>query len=538
MAALVETAAGMTGGQAADANAMRRLRYGLLFATLASVLFTYGESLSSMYRIWSTSDTYAHGILIAPISAYLIYQLRDTLARVPMETCWLALLPLIGAGAVWMLAMLVDIQVFQQFMLVTIVISLSLLFLGWQWFRAVMFPLCFLYLMVPLGDGLVPYLVDRTADFVVIALRVTGIPVYREGNFFVIPSGTWSVVSGCSGMRYLMATLTIGVLFAYLNYRSAWRRIVFVGIALAVAVVGNWLRAYGIVMIAHLSDMKLALGVDHIIYGWVFFGLLIFTLMAIGVAWSEDAAQVPTGPTDPGQGSAATRDMHTGGRRGALVTLLVGLLAVQAWPGLARVAALPVPYADPAMEPPRLPAGWSPVAQAFSPAWTPRFVGHDRLLHASYRGDGGVVGWYVAWYAAQKQGAEVINAANHLVHEKYAPWRVYRTGTETRTGLPFGAVMRTYLKERGGSQEILIWQWYWIAGHSTASRLAAKVYESIARLSGLGSPGAGIVLYTLIQPDETTAAAEARLREFAGTASVTLDALLSDVPRAARAQDR
>ena len=70
----------------------------------------------------------------------------------------------------------------------------------------------------------------------------------------------------------IIASLTVGTLFAYLSYRSLNRRLIFVGVAFAVPVIANWMRAYMIVMIGHLSGNKLAVGVDHLIYGWVFFG--------------------------------------------------------------------------------------------------------------------------------------------------------------------------------------------------------------------------------------------------------------------------
>ena len=57
----------------------------------------------------------------------------------------------------------------------------------------------------------------------------------------------------------------------------------FVALSVIVPIVANGLRAYMIVMIAHLSDMKLALGVDHLIYGWVFFGLVMLLLFWVGL---------------------------------------------------------------------------------------------------------------------------------------------------------------------------------------------------------------------------------------------------------------
>jgi EpsI family protein len=263
----------------------------------------------------------------------------------------------------------------------------------------------------------------------------------------------------------------------------------------------------------------------------VFFGLLIFAMMTIGRIWSEDHSQVPVGPRPPAEAGGDGGVERPGGRRQMLLTLMLALFVTQVWPLLARIAAIPVPYASPTAQAPRLPAPWTPVAYTFAPAWTPSFVGDRDLLHASFRGNGGTVGWYVAWFGAQRQGSEVVNAANHLIHEKYAPWRIFSTGVDAQVNLPSRTVLRTHMRERGGSQEILVWQWYWIAGHATASRLAAKVYECVARLSGAGSPGASIVFYAVPGPDETADAAEARLHAFAVDASSALHEMLSDVPR-------
>ena len=82
------------------------------------------------------------------------------------------------------------------------------------------FPLGFLFFAVPIGDFMLPQLMEWTADFTVLALRLSGVPVYREGLQFIIPSGAWSVVEACSGIRYMIASVTVGCLFAYLSYRA------------------------------------------------------------------------------------------------------------------------------------------------------------------------------------------------------------------------------------------------------------------------------------------------------------------------------
>jgi exosortase len=141
--------------------------------------------------------------------------------------------------------------------------------------------------------------VDR--DFTVLALQATGIPVYREGNQFTIPSGNWSVVEACSGVRYLLASFMVGTLFGYLTYRSTRRRWIFAAISIAVPIFANWVRAYLIVLLGHLSGNKLAVGADHLIYGWVFFGVVVGLMYAVGTLWAE-----PEGPIKASASGART----------------------------------------------------------------------------------------------------------------------------------------------------------------------------------------------------------------------------------------
>ena len=172
-------------------------------------------------------------------------------------------------------------------------------------FRSLTCPLLFSFVCVPIGEFMVPSMMNWTADFAAAAVRLSGIPLYREGLQFVIPSGNWSVVEACSGVRYLIASFMVGTLFAYLNYERPAKRAVFMVASLLVPILANWVRAYMIVMIGHTSDMALATGVDHLIYGWLFFGLVMFIMFWIGSYWREDeapaapASAAPPAPAAP-----------------------------------------------------------------------------------------------------------------------------------------------------------------------------------------------------------------------------------------------
>ena len=265
----------------------------LLFLWLG---YWYLDTFSSIVNLWDTSDTYAHGYAVLPIALWLVWSERKELSKHSPEPSYLLTFLAIPLVFMWLLAELAAVNAVTQPAVGLIVIVTIISLIGLPLAKRLAFPLFFLLFAIPFGEFMMPKLMNWTADFTVLALRVSGIPVYREGLQFVIPSGNWSVVEACSGIRYIIASLMVGTLFAYLNFTSTKRRLLFMLAALLVPIVANWLRAYLIVMLGHLSGNKLAAGVDHLIYGWVFFGLVIGALFALSMRWAE--ARPTTTETD------------------------------------------------------------------------------------------------------------------------------------------------------------------------------------------------------------------------------------------------
>ena len=478
-----------------------------LALVLAAVLAAYRVALEAMVHVWSTSATYAHGFLIAPIVVLLVHRLLPRLQATPQAVAPLALLPVVAAGALWLLATLGSIDVLAQLATVAIAVAATGFLAGAAWLRVAWFPAAFLFLAVPLGDGLTPLLVEHTADFVVTAVRIVGVPVFREGTQFVIPGGTWSVVSGCSGIRYLMATLTVGALYAHLSYRALWKQGIFLLVALAVALVGNWLRAFGIVMIAYWSDMRLALGVDHYLYGWVFFGLLLFVLMSIGSLFAD----APAPPL-----RAATRPAPQGGV--SLPALGAVLCAVLAWPLLAAALAAhsTVPLAPRSLEPPAAStaaAGYAAVARP-ADAWRAVFTGGPERAAGRWVRAGETYDWQYAWYGRQRPGAELIQAGNELVPEKAPDWRVFEEHVRQIDDVSVPEVKETVLVARQGEAAMLVWQWCTVDGITTASPRRAQWLAIRSQLRGHGNAGAVVIVSTPLPDTAALPAARARMASF------------------------
>ncbi|HKJ89144.1 MAG TPA: exosortase A, partial [Gammaproteobacteria bacterium] len=282
---------------------------------LAGLVLLYHQTALSMAAVWWRNETYAHGMLVLPVSAFLLWRRRKYLATVALGPDARGVVLIALLAGMWLLARQAEVLFIQHLVLVAMVPAGIWAVLGWRFLRAAAFPLAFLLFAVPLGDGLIPWLRNFTAGFTVSALQLTGIPVFREGHYFTIPEGRFLVADACSGLRYLIASLAIGTLFAYLNYRSLWRRLAFLAAAAVVPILANGIRAYGVVVLAHLSDMKLATGIDHLIYGWIFFGVVMALLFWVGGFWREDPDN-PQTEKDPGgelRGEAGSGDLGTMG---------------------------------------------------------------------------------------------------------------------------------------------------------------------------------------------------------------------------------
>jgi exosortase A len=495
-----------TTAQARPAGEHLRANLAVLLAALGLWLLAFWPSFRDMAALWLRSDTFAHGLVVLPISAYLIWRRRDHWSALAARPAWAMLVPLLAGMLAWAAGVAFSIASLEHLAAVAVLILAVWLAVGHPVFGTIAFPLGFLLFMAPAGDFLVPTLMDYTADFTVAALRATGVPVFQEGHHFVVPNGRWSVVEACSGIRYLIASLMVGMLYAYLNYRSQWRRAVFCLVALVVPILANWLRAYMIVLIGYLSDNELAVGVDHLLYGWVFFGIVIVLMFWIGNRWAEpDEVSAPA--PDPALTLAP--------RRGALP----GLVAVAVLLGLAAGvghAIRPVNSAVQLAVAPLTPlAGWAEAdrAKAFEPA----FVGQRGQLAQVFVHQGAPVSLFVALYADQAPGHEMVAWSNQLLPDKKT-WRQVAGSVVT---LAPGRVNQARLI--GPEGEFHVWHWYRIGGLVEPDDYRATLRLAWRRLTGGDDQGAHVVLAVR---GEDAAAAREQAERFLEAHQGRIDAMI------------
>ena len=490
-----------------------------LAVAVAAMLALYWPGVQKLVHIWLNSETYAHGMVIVPIALYLAWTRRAALAAIrPRPSLWgLPLLALLGFG--WFAARTVDVTVVQTFVVVALLPVLTLTVLGTAAARVLVFPLGFLFFAWPVGSFLVPILQDYTAWFSMYMLKLSGIPTYLEGRFISIPSGNFVVADVCSGIRYLIASVAVGCVYAYLMYSSIWRRLAFIALAIALPVIANGLRAYGIIMIAHWTDMEYAVGVDHLIYGWVFFLFVMMLLFWIGGRFRE-----PKAPAALRQGVAGTAPLKAGAAAGPLVAAAVVLALGPVGDGWMSLRAATLDGGLQPLAPQAL--HWSGPGEPLDD-WRPMYAEPDTLVRAAYRQDDAAVGVYLLHYRHRAQGSDLIRYDNRIPDDVI--WR--RASESSRSvSLPQGGmheVREIVMRGHDGVSRV-VWYWYQVGGTATAHPITVKLLEAWAKVRG---DEEGSLLVAVVADYQVSAAeARERLTGFIADAGVIVAFAEEDAP--------
>ena len=508
-------------------------RAGLMFAVaFAALIAIYFDTVLDLWDGWGRTGTFAHGYIIFPVSAWLIWRMRRRLAFETPQVQPLAILPLVGCGLFWLVGRSAGVHAPEQYAFVAMVPCLVWAIFGNDVTKRILYPLAFLFFAVPAGDFLMPTLMEHTANFTVAALRLSGVPVFREGNYFSIPSGNWSVVEACSGLRYLIASITLGFLFAYLNYRGAWRRAAFIVASILVPIVANWLRAYMIVMLAHLSSNKLATGVDHLVYGWLFFGLVMMLLFWVGNFWrDDDEADLVAPPAEQTRTLPVARAASTRG----LAVMTAAVIAVAApWPAVAGYLEGLADRAHPgAIAIDRI-DGWQST-EAFT-SFAPHYLSARSSETVTLESNGRKVALFVAYYSGQLTNGKLVTYDNDVVLVADKVWGsiARRSRTVTAGGAPLPVVENEVKGDTAaGHERLLTWRWYWINGRLTTNDYLAKAYNAFDKLTGRGDDSAVIVVTT---PMDAPADAKAvsTLEAFVAAAEPRITARLAALREQAR----
>lgn len=368
---------------------------GLVWLLLLALLH---RDAAHIVSIWWNDATFNHCFLVAPLIGWMVAQRAPALRRIEPAAWWPGLL-LAGLGGVgWLLGEAGGVSIARHFGLVLMLQGAVVALLGRNVALGLAFPIFYALFLVPAGEGLVPPMQTLTAHIATALLGLTGVPAHLEGVFITTPAGYFEVAEACAGARFLIAMVALGALVANLCFKSWRRRAAFLAVAAIVPVLANGVRAWGTIYLAERTSLVQATGFDHILYGGVFFALVIAVILGIGWRFFDRGVDDPW--FDPGtmkpQAAAPVSLV-------AASLLVIAALPV-AWSTLVAAAGTRAAPAEIAL--PEVP-GWTRVAP--SADWRPHFAGADRAAFATYRDVAGrSVDLAIVLFARQGEGRELV----------------------------------------------------------------------------------------------------------------------------------
>lgn len=495
----------------------------LRFASIGIVgllwLILVHEAFYSAAVIWIGNEIFNHCLLVIPASAYLIWEKRKEIHWHKAHISNWAVLFLFGQLLLFLLGVAGDIQLFQHAAVFSMLPTLLWFFLGDKIAWQLKFPLAFIVFAIPVGEQLVPLLQEITADISVYMLQISGIPLFRSGLFIEIPQGKFLVAEACSGISFLIASVVIGNLYAYMNLKTMRRRVFFVLLSVLVPIIANAVRVYGIILVGYWSDMKHAVGADHLIYGWFFFAIVIVMLLAIGewVRAREKRALAKSANSagdddDSGQGgeseasavhkaqneqvSAHDNKVDSNAHVTVLSACIGILLLFSNWQAYRMTHLAPAEQAYPpfAIE---LPVAQAPLGQL---KWEPSFNRTTQEYLQAHVLNGQVFDAYYAYFDGSD--GELISSLHRLYLQDR--WTLKQRERLQIQGKP---VIKDVVAASSGSTRH-VYYFYLVDGRWLVSQPQAKLQQILQTLQGERSQGAIVAVSVMQNPDRETSSDE------------------------------
>ena len=447
----------------------------LVFAAffIALILMLHPTAMD-MARLWAKSSSYTHGFFIAPLALWMIIKhapIRFDYAN-RLEGYGIAII----GNVLWLLGAAAGAALITQVALVTILIGGVGIIFGRQALTDWAYPLGFLYFMVPFGEIFVPYLQTITANIVVGLMAGSGMDVSLDGYLIDTPGGAFEIAVACAGLKFLIAATVIAAVYSYISF-TTWRsRFVFLAFTVAVSIFANGLRAFFLVLIATLTEKRLAVGPDHILIGWLFYGAVFGILFWIGRKYASPRI-------DETRSVAAAPSF----KFFACAPLFAILAATAIYNGavINRTIDRTAPTALSAFNAP----GWRILP---APAnWSPSLAHTDNNIVATYQQENQTVYLAAGYVTHDRRGAEIVGHDTRAYDGEI--WR--RHGEQKNVLYQFGRseLVTVELLAGPARRKLAAVNAYWLDDEVFLDRTAMKLAQMNARLQGR-NPSGGVVI--------------------------------------------
>jgi len=406
---------------------------------------------------------YSHGFLLLAMVVLLLRERRFELFEPGKRTSILFVPLLAAAGLGWSVGWLGSVQTLELVSFFFICVFSAGLLLPRHALVAFVAPFSLLLFSLPVWHGLMPVLVSMATTVVGSAFAAAGLTVFIEGSLISVPSGNFLIASSCSGLGFLLVSLSISGYLALSNRCTPGRTLAIALLAVAMGALINWIRIFLIVLAGYYGGMDHILVHEHVWFGWVVFAILYLPYMWL-LMRKVGERRTPT---------------QSGVFRGrvSLSRLAIALLAAIGIPLIAHAITWrgeDLPVHDIVL-PEKV--GEYHKHDSAKIVWSPWFRKADHREWTGYRSDSHTLYAYTATYQRQGEPGEVINSVNRLYGRKWRQIGESRVLTDPPT-------TEILLSHRSTSRPMLLWYWYLIGDRRVALDWEAKLEQMRQMLLG------------------------------------------------------
>jgi exosortase D (VPLPA-CTERM-specific) len=506
------------------------LWFGLLpWQAMALILLLgllYGSILVRLFLQWVGDPNFEHGIFVPLFALYILWQDRKKLQAIPPAPSWSGF-PLIVLSMLLLVLGVLGAENFSsRVSLLVLLAGLIILFRGWKFFKAVLFPWAFLILMIPIPDLILQHI---TFPLQLLATKLaTGlldfvnVPVLRQGNWINLAALPLEVAEACSGIRSLLTLVTLSIIYGYLLESRVWVRIVLVCSAIPIAVAANGFRIFGTGLLVQYWDPEKGEGFYHIFSGWLIFVVALIMFFAVHRVITLVSKPHSVAPADPMQRTARpSREIpvQNGAVRFGIVAvlLLTTAVALQAhpngeyFPQRASLSSLPLEI-----------DGWKGIDDPLDEK-TRKILGPGEFLVRDYQDTSQLqppINLYIAYFPSQRAGDTIHSPSHCLPGAGWVPISREVVPLAGPDGSSFP--VNRYVVSKSGDRQLVLY-WFRAHGRAVASEYAAKYYLISDSIRMNRSDGALIRLMTPMLEGESPDAAQARMMKLGSHFVAVLD---------------
>lgn len=262
--------------------------------SITTFLIAFYPALHKLVTIWANSEEYSHAFLVMPVICYMVWQKRTPLNNLSQKLSPLGLILITPSLALYYFALLTEVNTIIFLSMFLTIVGILVYLLGIQALKVLATPLILLLILIPIPEQLYTSLTFplqlKVSEMSEIILRTSHIPMLRVGNIMQIPGMSFEVIEACSGLRSVVALVTLSILMGSFAVKTFTSKFILFSISIPLAIFVNVIRVVSMILLYHFFRMDLTEGAWHTTMGLLVFFIaiaILFLLQNVLEFWEQ-----------------------------------------------------------------------------------------------------------------------------------------------------------------------------------------------------------------------------------------------------------